>query len=58
MTVKWHDMTWPGKRPKFNLPHLRPISTGVKMAVLTPKSGITRHLPIILSIRHSGVIFR
>ena len=40
MTMKWRDLTWPRKSPKFNLHHLRNIYTGFKIAVLTPKSGI------------------
>ena len=40
MAVKWRGLTWPGKSPKFNLHHLRKISAGFKMAVLTPKLGI------------------
>ena len=40
MAVKWRELTWPCKSPKFNLHYLRKISTGFKMAVLTPKSGI------------------
>ena len=40
MVVRWRDLTWPRQSPKFNLHHLRKISTGFKMAVLTPKSGI------------------
>ena len=40
MAVKWHDLTWSCKSPKFNLHHLRKIPTGFKIAVLTPKSGI------------------
>ena len=37
---KWHDLTWPGTGPKFNLPHLQEISTTFKLVVLTPKLGI------------------
>ena len=40
MAVKWHDLTWSCKSPKFNLHHLRKIPTGFKIAVQTPKSGI------------------
>ena len=40
MVVKWRDLTWPRKSPKFNLHHLRKISTEFKMAMLTSKSGI------------------
>ena len=36
-------LTWPRKSPKFNLHHLRKISTGLKMAVLTQKLGIYHH---------------
>ena len=39
MAVKWRDLTWPRTSRKFNLHHLRTISTGFKMAALTPKSG-------------------
>ena len=38
------DLAWPRKSPKFNLHHLQNISTGFKMAVLTPKSGIVCNL--------------
>ena len=41
MTVKWRDLAWPRKSPKFNLHHPRKKSAGFKMAVLTPKLGIT-----------------
>ena len=41
MAVKWRGLTWPRKSPKFNLPRLQKGSTGFKMAVQTPKSGIT-----------------
>ena len=41
MAVKWRDITWPRKSPKFNLHHLQKISTGFKMAVLTLKSGMS-----------------
>ena len=40
IAVIWRDLTWAGKSPKFNLHHLRNISTAFKMSVLTPKSGI------------------
>ena len=41
IAVIWCDLTWPHKSPKFNLHHLRDISTGFKMVVLTTqKSGI------------------
>ena len=40
MAVKWRDLTWPRKSPEFNLHQLVKISTGFKMAALTPKSGI------------------
>ena len=40
IAVIWHDLTWPRKSPNFNLHHLWKISTGFKMAVLTPKLGI------------------
>ena len=43
--VIWRDLTWPHKNPKFNLHHLRNISTGFEMAVLTSKSGICKGLP-------------
>ena len=36
------DLTLPRKSSKFNLHHLRNISTGFKMVVLTPKSGIMK----------------
>ena len=39
-SVKWCDLTWPCTSPRFNLHHLQKISTGYKMAVLTPKSDI------------------
>ena len=39
MAVKWSNLTWPSKSPKFNLHHLRKLSAGFKMAVLTPKLG-------------------
>ena len=38
----WRDLPWPCKSPKFNLHHLGNISTGFKMAVLTPKSDILK----------------
>ena len=44
IAVKWRDLTWSRKSPKFSLHHLRKISTGFKMAVLTPKSGIGENL--------------
>ena len=34
-------LAWPHIGPKFNLHHLRKITTRFKMAVLTPKSGIS-----------------
>ena len=40
MAVKWRDLTWCRKSPKFNLHHLRKISVVFKMPVLTPKSSI------------------
>ena len=40
IAMKWCDLIWSRKSPKFNLHHLRNISAGFKMAVLTPKSGI------------------
>ena len=47
MAVKWSDLTWLRKSSKFNLHHLRKISTGLKMAVLTPKPGIHRNVIIL-----------
>ena len=38
--MKWYDLTWPCKSPEFNLHHLQKISTGFKMVILTPNSGI------------------
>ena len=43
IAVKWRDLTWLRKSPKF-LHHLQKISMGFKMAVLTPKSGIAIEL--------------
>ena len=40
MTVKWSDLKWPSRSLKFNFHHLRKISAGFKMAVLTLKLGI------------------
>ena len=40
MAVKWSDLKWPSRSPKFNFHHLRKISAGFKMAVLTLKLGI------------------
>ena len=40
MAVKWRDLTWSRKSPKFDMHLLRTTSTGFKMAVLTAKSGI------------------
>ena len=42
IAVICRDLTWPRKSPKLNLHHLRNISTGFKMAVLTTKSGIRK----------------
>ena len=39
IAVIWRYLTWARKSPKFNLHHLKNISTGLKMAVLNPKSG-------------------
>lgn len=41
MAVKWCDLISFCQTPKFNLHHLRKISAGLKMGLLTPKSGIT-----------------
>ena len=40
-----HDLTWPRKSPKFNLHHLRKISTRFKVTVLTSKSDIVQSRP-------------
>ena len=37
---KWRDLTWLHIVPKFNLQRQRKISTGFKMAMLTPELGI------------------
>ena len=42
MAMKCRDLTRPRKSPKFNLHHLRKISTGFKMAVLNTKSGMQK----------------
>ena len=47
IAVMWRDLTWPRKSPKFHLHHLRNISTQFKMAMLTPKSGISLHKTFI-----------
>ena len=53
MTVKWRDLTWLCKNPKFNLYQLRKISAVFKIAVLTLKSGITKQLtPFSIMIPH------
>ena len=41
MAVKWSDLTWPRKSSKFNLHHLRKISKGCKMVLLTSKEGVS-----------------
>ena len=38
----------PRESPKFNSHHLQKISTGFKMAVLTPKSGIAATYPLVI----------
>ena len=43
----WRDLTWPRKSPKFHLHHLRNTSAQFKMAMLTPKSGISLHKTFI-----------
>ena len=40
VAVKWCDLTWPRKSPKFSLHHLRKISAKFKMVVLSLKLGI------------------
>ena len=39
---KWRGLTWSRIGLKLNLQHLWKTSTGFKMAVLTPKSGINK----------------
>ena len=42
--VRWEQMeTWPLIGPNFNFHHRRKISTGLKMALQTPKSGVYDH---------------
>ena len=41
LSEKQGYLAWPRIGPKFNLHHLQKISTRFKMAVLTPKSGIS-----------------
>ena len=62
MAMKWCDLTWPGKSPKSNLHHLRKISAGFKMTVLTPKSGIAQlknskhHLLKITRLKYTVIL--
>ena len=39
---RWRDLTWSRIGLKLNLHYMRKTSTGFKMAVLTPKSGVIR----------------
>ena len=40
IVVKWCNLIWPRKRPKFSLHPVPKQSMGFTMAVLTPNSGI------------------